>query len=298
MKRYVSLMLVFIIVFSIFACGKQSESEIKILPDTQKIDLEYGSDSLGFSVNIISDSSETNAEFVRFEGTNLEYIGSIECTKRTFEEAEYVYKDGKYLHSYHLQLSVAKADGWQITINRAVFKVNGTEQKVDFANPIKYKYNGEYDDRSAYMMGPVMVFGDSFGLEQEFSFSGMSKQEDIYIKNFYFSDFLDASGLRVCVDVAETTDGNVQNRQTAELGEIDGETLYKIEAGQTYRIYCVPKFKDGAGCSKYDFILCTATLEYCIDGDDTVYKARFPFNAQGIYSVESAENFIISLSED
>lgn len=298
MKKFISLTLLFVFLFSLCSCTNKTQAEIKILPDTQKINLEYTSDKLGFSVNILSDSEEVDVEFVRFEGENLEYIRKVECTKREFEDADYVYKDGEYLHSYHLQLSIAKANGWPVTIERAVFNVGGEEQTVEFTDPIKYQYNDKYNDRSAYMFGPVAVLGESFELNQEFSFSGMSKQEDIYIKNFYFSDFLDASELRVCVDVTETSDGNVQNEKTIELGEIDGETPYKIEAGQTYRIYCVPKFKEGADCSKYDFILCTATLEYCIEGDATVYKARFPFNSQGIYNVESAEAFISQFSED
>ena len=42
----------------------------------------------------------------------------------------------------------------------------------------------------------------------------------------------------------------------------------------------------------HHYILCTSVLEYQIEGDDTVYKMKFPFNAQGLGNRETAEKLL------
>ncbi|MBQ8447573.1 MAG: hypothetical protein IJX27_01420 [Clostridia bacterium] len=301
MKKIISIILCFAFALAFCACGNTGD-EVIVVSDGVKIDIDYSSESMGFSLNMISISEKTEVEFVRFEGTGLENIRDVEFKKRTFEAADQVKKDGNYFHAYHFKVNTilkdtsSKDGNYSVNINSVVLKVDGKERTVDFEFPIKYYHNKNYNDRSTYMYGPLTISGASLEMGQEFSFSVTNAQEDIYIKNFYFSDFLDAKNAKLCAEVETTSSdangGSVNGVMTEELGKIDGTTLYKVEAGKKSVIYCVPALKNMENISKYDFITCMATLEYCIEGDDTVYKAKFPINSQGIYSVEAAEAFI------
>lgn len=270
---------------------------ISVYTEMIKVDLEYGSKTLGFPLYFVSDKilDSDKIEFVRLEGENVDYFDQVKLNRRQVTDVTDQEINGKYLYLYNVDsrididyftplVNVERPEVWKIRIDSIIVKIDGKEYSIKLANPVKYNYNEEnYNDISGnHMYGPIMVY--TFGLTETYFANIHNYSNDIKVKDFYFSDFLD-----------------VQNKQLyykeTYLGNLNGETLYPVnkrsqndESAAT--VYYNAVHSDKYTGSDFDYILCTSVVEYTIEGDDTVYRMKFPFNSQGLGSRETAEEFL------
>lgn len=177
-------------------------------------------------------------------------------------------------------------DIWDIRIDTVVISIDGEEYPIKLVNPVKYKYhyndNGYNDIYGNHMYGPIMIF--TFNLTGRYPTNIYNYTSDILVKDFYFSDFLDVTSKQLYF-------------QGAYLGELTGEKLYPIGkrtagGGSWGTVYFNAAYPKNSNGTDFDYILCTSVLEYQIEGDDTVYKMKFPFNAQGLGNRETAEKLL------
>lgn len=132
------------------------------------------------------------------------------------------------------------------------------------------------------MYGPIMIF--TFNLTGRYPTNIYNYTSDILVKDFYFSDFLDVTSKQLYF-------------QGAYLGELTGDKQYPIGkrtagGGSWGTVYFNAAYPKNSNGTDFDYILCTSVLEYQIEGDDTVYKMKFPFNAQGLGNRETAEKLL------
>lgn len=127
-----------------------------------------------------------------------------------------------------------------------------------------------------------MIF--TFNLTGRYPTNIYNYTSDILVKDFYFSDFLDVTSKQLYF-------------QGAYLGELTGDKQYPIGkrtagGGSWGTVYFNAAYPKNSKGTDFDYILCTSVLEYQIEGDDTVYKMQFPFNAQGLGNRETAEKLL------
>lgn len=270
---------------------------ISVYTEMIKVDLEYGSENLGFPLYFVSDKplAADRIELVRLEGENIDYFEKTILTRRQITDVTDVEINGKYLYLYNVDsfidydyfttmTNTERPDIWEIRIDAVVVNIDDKEYSIVLKNPVRYHYNDDgYNDIDGnHMYGPIVVF--TYGLTETYSVNIHNYTNSIKVKDLYFSDFLD-----------------VQNKQLyyqgIYLGELTGEKLYNVNqrsdgAASGALIYFNASPSKEYTSSEFDYILCTTVVEYQIDGDDAVYKMKFPFNAQGIGNRETAENFL------
>lgn len=302
----VAMLLAMMSLFS--SCGEKDDyvpgshelgtTGISVYPEMVKVDLEYGSKDLGFPLNFVSANllSEDKIKFVRLEGENIDYFEKTAMTRRQLEDVTDVEINGKYLYSYSFKSDIdidyftpkqmQPPDIWDIRIDTVVISIDGEEYPIKLVNPVKYKYhyndNGYNDIYGNHMYGPIMIF--TFNLTGRYPTNIYNYTSDILVKDFYFSDFLDVTSKQLYF-------------QGAYLGELTGDKQYPISkrtagGGSWGTVYFNAAYPKNSKGTDFDYILCTSVLEYQIEGDDTVYKMQFPFNAQGLGNRETAEKLL------
>lgn len=262
-----------------------------------KVDLEYGSETLGFPLYFVSDSplSTEDIAFVRLEGENVEYFESTALSRLNITDVTDVEINGEYLYLYDVVseidsdyftplANIEAPEVWEIRIDNVVVSIEGVEYSIELEHPVKYHYNDEnYNDiEGNHMYGPITVF--TYGITETYSVNIHNYAGDVALTDFYFSDFLNADKKEVYYS-------------GTKLGELDGEEKYEInqrESGSASgaTIYFNPAHSEKYAYTEFDYILCTAIVDYYIEGDDTVYRMKFPFNSQGIGNRETAEKFL------
>ena len=303
-------MLMMAMIFMLASCNKGDNSSnpheigntgIYFYTETTKVDLEYGSETLGFPLFFVSDKpvDEDEIKLVRLEGENVDYFENTVLTRRQIDDVTDVKIDGKYLYPYNIDCNIdidyftPMADIeppiiWEIRVDAAIVNIRGKEYTVKFEYPVQYHYNDKnYDDIDGnHMYGPLVVM--TFGLTQQYSVNIYNYENDIVLTDFYFSDFITAQDKQVYYkgrylgNLSGTEKYNISQRTAgSEAGAAGGAT-----------IYFTPCHSELNHSTEFDYILCTAIVEYQIDGDDTIYRMRFPFNAQGIGNRETAEKFL------
>ncbi len=284
---------------------------ISVYPELVKVDLEYGSKDLGFPLNFVSKKSlpEDKIKIVRLEGKNADYFETPIMTRRQLEDVTDVEINGKYLYSYQIDLDIdvdhftpyitpgqdlppempERPDIWDICIDTIVVEIDGEEYPIKLVNPVKYQYHckfGGYNDISGNsMFGPIMVF--TFALTNRYSASIQNSASDILVKDFYFSDFLDITSKSL-------------HYKGEYIGELTGDKLYpiakrtsdEVSGGDGGVVYFNAAFSENYKSTEFDYILCTSVIEYQVEGDDTVYKMKFPFNSQGFANRDNVEKFL------
>lgn len=269
---------------------------ISVYTEMTKVDLEYGSKTIGFPLYFVSDSplNEKNCSFVRFEGENVDYLENTKFQKVDIEEVTDVKISGKYVYVYDIaseididyftpMVDVVPPEIWEIRIEKVVVSVGGSEYAIDLEHPVQYHYHDEYNDiKGNSMVGPLVVF--TYGLTENYSVNIHNNAGDVLLSDFYFSDFLTTTQKEVYIN-------------GSKAGDLDGASSYKVsrkDNDSSYRatIYFNPAFSEGYTSTEFDYILCTAIVDYYLEGDDTVYRMKFPFNSQGIGNRETAEKFL------
>lgn len=270
---------------------------ISVYTEMIKVDLEYGSESLGFPLYFVSEVpiSDNDVAFLRFEGENVDYFDRTDFRRMTITDVTDEKINDKYLYLFDVvsqididyftpMVDVERPEIWEIRIDKVVVSIDGAEYSIDLAHPVKYHYNAEnYNDiKDNYMYGPITVF--TFGITEAYSATIHNYAGDVLLSDFYFSDFLDAEHKEVY-------------RNGVKLGDLDGTSTCAVEqreSGATSgaEVYFNPAFSEKYPYTEFDYILCTAILDYYAEGDDTVYRMKFPFNSQGIGNRETAEKFL------
>ncbi len=305
-KNFGIIILILAILFSLVSCRvndspqdshKLGDTGVSVYTEMIKVDLEYGSETLGFPLYFVSDSplSMEDIAFVRLEGENVEYFESTELSILNITDVTDVKINGKYLYLYDV---VSEIDGdyftpmanieapevWEIRIDNVVVSIDGAEYSIKLEHPVKYHYNDEnYNDiEGNHMYGPITVF--TYGIAETYSVNIHNYAGDVTLTDFYFSNFLNANNKVVYCN-------------GEQLGDLDGKANYKVgkrESGAAFgaTIYFNPAHSEKYTYTEFDYILCTAIVDYYVEGDNTVYRMKFPFNSQGIGNRETAENFL------
>ena len=309
--HYLAMLLCVLVILPVLsACNQEDvpEPDLHALGSTGifayteavKVDLEYGSDSFGFPLYFVADRllEEDEISFVRFEGKHVDYLEGITFTRRQIDDVTDVEIEGRYFYPYHFvsqidrdyfstMKNVEMPKIWEIQIEAVVVEIDGEEYSIALTYPIRYHYNRRsYNDiEGNHMYGPTMVY--TFGLTEQYSVNLYNYTNDILVLDFYFSDFLEATNKQIYY-------------QGVYLGDLNGEDVYAIPqrsqetpgAGGGATIYFNPNHSPAVISTECDNILCTAIVSYQIEGDDTVYTMKFPFNAQGIGNRETAEKYL------
>lgn len=290
--------------FILLSCSKDKQSQspyelgntgVCVYTEMLKVDLEYGSRDIAFPLYFVSDSllSEEDIAFVRFEGENVDYFESTKLNRLDNEEVTDVKINGKYLYVYDVvseididyftpMPDVAPPDIWEIRIDNVVVSIDDKEYSIKLEHPVKYHYTEGYNDiEGNYMYGPVMVY--TLGITQRYSVSIHNCAGDVVMTDLYFSDFLNATNKEVYYE-------------GTKIGYLDGKTDCEVkqrESGATAaRVYFKPAQSEEYTYTEFDCILCTAIVDYKIEGDDTVYRMKFPFHSYGMMNTEQAERFL------
>lgn len=272
---------------------------ISVYTEMTKIDLEYSSQNLKFPIYFVSDRrlEDDEIKFVRFNGEHTDYFRTPDFSKKQIENVTDENINGKYLYLYNVDnninieyfnsmVDVERPEVWEIRIDSMVVEIKGKEYTIEFANPLKYNYNRDNSDdiEGNHMYGPIAVY--TYGITERYSVNIYNYKNDINIKDFYFSDFLG-------------TENKYLNYKGGFVGDIDGEKTYSVAQrsngtpgeGGGATIYFNPTQSDEVH-SEFDFVLCTAIVEYTTGDDGVVYKMRFPFNAHGLGDRDTAERFL------
>ena len=305
--RNVSIIcLLLAISFSLAACGvsnaptdpnRLGDTGVSVYTEMTKVDLEYGSETLGFPLYFVSDSPlrEEDVAFVRFEGENVDYFESTQMRKHNITDVTDVEINGKYLYVYDIvseididyftpMVNVEAPEIWEIRIDRVVVALDEDTYSIELAYPVKYHYNDQnYNDiEGNHMYGPIAVF--TYGLTESYSTNIHNYAGDMVLSDFYFSDFLTANYKEV-------------HYNDEKIGDLDGKASCKIDkrepdAPSGATIYFNPAFSEKYPCTEFDYILCTSIVDYYVEGDETIYRMKFPFNSQGIGNRDTAEKFL------
>lgn len=274
---------------------------IFVYTDTIKVDLEYGSETLGFPLNFVTDRplEENTIQLIRLEGKSVDYFSETVLTRRQIENVTDVEIDGRYLYTYNVDSvididyftkwpEIDAPEVWEICIDAVVVEIEGNEYRIDLQYPVRYHYNDKgYNDISGIRFyGPIMVF--SYAISEQYSANIYNNASDIFVTDAYFVNYLEMRD-------------KVLYYQTEYQGELTGDVSYLVpkresgtEAGTAgcATLCFTPEVLDQSASSEFDYFLCTMVITYKVAGDDTVYKMRFPFNSQGIGNRETAENYL------
>lgn len=211
-----------------------------------KYDLQ-GTSDFGFNVNLVSKSKTADVKFVSFWGENTQGL-SVKLSDDTYDEI----KSMKY-NGYYIKLLgfVCKTGDEFVQIDGVTLNIDGVEQKIEFAAPIKHQVKKEASDTSVQIRNyPIFISSNSYG-STEYPFEYYA-ENDVIIEGFDFNNFIDIKSCVISV-----------NGET--VGDLSSFPI-SVKKDSTVSFKCYLEHKEST--SDYDSIYCDSMLSYKITGSD------------------------------
>ena len=277
-KKGVFILFMVVIVSAILfsGCNNSGEeganSEFIVGSDMVKYDLQGVSD-FGFNVNLIAQNKDLNVEFVSFVGENTQGL-SVQLKDDSYDEIKGLKHSGYYIK---LLGFVCKTGGDYVQIDSVNLKINGAEQKIDFATPIKH-YAKKDDSKTSVQVRnyPMFISTNSYATT-EYNFEYYA-EKDITIESFSFNNFLSIKSGRIAIN-------------GEDVGDINSFPLV-VKKDSTVSIKCYLDFKDPNNTSEYDSIYCDSLLSYKTSESDEVIILANNLVSQSVSNEDDAKKVI------
>lgn len=249
MKKALSLLLCFVLAFSLCSCSPSNSGNVVFLNKLIQCNVTESGKKFGFNLLYLYQGKEPDVSFTSFDNTNANALFE-EMIDDTFESI-----DGKEYAGYRavilgfcLDISPLKA-GEELSINTITLSVNGREETLDTTGQITVKKTSDTDPafycNSVYSTNvPVVLFSQGKNIEAA-SFH-YHTEHPVTLERFDFSDFLEVEKSGVYVDnqyvgsiedtfpLAVEADKTVCIEIDANFGEYDSFSDYYVNSLLSY----------------------------------------------------------------
>lgn len=278
MKKGLFILFTIVIVSAILFSGcnntekEDASSEFIIGSDMVKYDLQGISD-FGFNVNLIAKNKDLDVEFVSFIGENTQGL-SVQLKDDSYDEIKSLKQNGYYIK---LLRFVCKTGDEFVQIDGVNLKINGVEQKIDFATPVKHYVKTDDSETSVQIRNYPMFISTNSYTTTEYNFEYYA-ESDVTIESFSFNNFLGIKSGRVAIN-------------GEDVGDINSLPLV-VKKDSTVSIKCYLDFKDPNNTSEYDSIYCDSLLSYkTSESNETIILAN-NLVSQSVSNEDDAKNVI------
>lgn len=278
MKEGLFILFTIVIVSAILFSGcnntekEDASSEFIIGSDMVKYDL-YGLSDFGFNVNLIAKNKDLDVEFVSFIGENTQGL-SVQLKDDSYDEIKSLKQNGYYIK---LLGFLCKTGDEFVQIDGVNLKINGVEQKIDFATPVKHYVKTDDSETSVQIRNHPMFISTNTYTTTEYNFEYYA-ESDVTIESFSFNNFLGIKSGRVAIN-------------GEDVGDINSLPLV-VKKDSTVSIKCYLDFKDPNNTSEYDSIYCDSLLSYkTSESNETIILAN-NLVSQSVSNEDDAKNVI------
>lgn len=278
MKKGLFILFTIVIVSAILFSGcnntekEDASSEFIIGSDMVKYDLQGISD-FGFNVNLIAKNKDLDVEFVSFIGENTQGL-SVQLKDDSYDEIKSLKQNGYYIKllGFH-----CKTGDEFVQIDGVNLKINGVEQKIDFATPVKHYVKTDDSETSVQIRNHPMFISTNTYTTTEYNFEYYA-ESDVTIESFSFNNFFGIKSGRVAIN-------------GEDVGDINSLPLV-VKKDSTVSIKCYLDFKDPNNTSEYDSIYCDSLLSYkTSESNETIILAN-NLVSQSVSNEDDAKNVI------
>lgn len=278
MKKGLFILFTIVIVSAILFSGcnntekEDASSEFIIGSDMVKYDLQGISD-FGFNVNLIAKNKDLDVEFVSFIGENTQGL-SVQLKDDSYDEIKSLKQNGYYIK---LLGFLCKTGDEFVQIDGVNLKINGVEQKIDFATPVKHYVKTDDSETSVQIQNHPMFISTNTYTTTEYNFEYYA-ESDVTIESFSFNNFFGIKSGRVAIN-------------GEDVGDINSLPLV-VKKDSTVSIKCYLDFKDPNNTSEYDSIYCDSLLSYkTSESNETIILAN-NLVSQSVSNEDDAKNVI------
>ena len=278
MKKGLFILFTIVIVSAILFSGcnntekEDASSEFIIGSDMVKYDLQGISD-FGFNVNLIAKNKDLDVEFVSFIGENTQGL-SVQLKDDSYDEIKSLKQNGYYIK---LLGFLCKTGDEFVQIDGVNLKINGVEQKIDFATPVKHYVKTDDSETSVQIRNHPMFISTNTYTTTEYNFEYYA-ESDVTIESFSFNNFFVIKRGRVAIN-------------GEDVGDINSLPLV-VKKDSTVSIKCYLDFKDPNNTSEYDSIYCDSLLSYkTSESNETIILAN-NLVSQSVSNEDDAKNVI------
>lgn len=278
MKKGLFILFTIVIVSAILFSGcnntekEDASSEFIIGSDMVKYDLQGISD-FGFNVNLIAKNKDLDVEFVSFIGENTQGL-SVQLKDDSYDEIKSLKQNGYYIK---LLGFFCKTGDEFVQIDGVNLKINGVEQKIDFATPVKHYVKTDDSETSVQIRNHPMFISTNTYTTTEYNFEYYA-ESDVTIESFSFNNFFGIKSGRVAIN-------------GEDVGDINSLPLV-VKKDSTVSIKCYLDFKDPNNTSEYDSIYCDSLLSYkTSESNETIILAN-NLVSQSVSNEDDAKNVI------
>jgi len=251
---------------------EDASSEFIIGSDMVKYDL-YGLSDFGFNVNLIAKNKDLDVEFVSFIGENTQGL-SVQLKDDSYDEIKSLKQNGYYIK---LLGFLCKTGDEFVQIDGVNLKINGVEQKIDFATPVKHYVKTDDSETSVQIRNHPMFISTNTYTTTEYNFEYYA-ESDVTIESFSFNNFFGIKSGRVAIN-------------GEDVGDINSLPLV-VKKDSTVSIKCYLDFKDPNNTSEYDSIYCDSLLSYkTSESNETIILAN-NLVSQSVSNEDDAKNVI------
>lgn len=274
MKRSVSALFILVVMAVAFlsGCDQDNQKDVIIGSELIKYDMR-GASLFGFNVNLISRSETTDVEFVNVWGENTQGL-SVKFSDDTYDYL----KSMKY-NGYYIKLLgfVCQTGDDFVQIDGMTLNIDGAEQKIEFATPIKHHVAKEEPDDSVQTRNyPLFISSCSYDTT-EYSYDYYT-ETDVTIESFGFNDFINIKSCVISVN-------------GVNIGDLSSLPV-SVKKDSTVSFSCYLEFKDKEHTSEYDSIYCNSRLSYKVSGSDQTIVLYNNLVSQSVSNDDDAKKAI------
>ena len=182
-------------------------------------------------------------------------------------------------NGYYIKLLgfVCKTGDEFVQIDGVTLNIDGVENKVEFAVPIKHQVKKEDTHTSVQIRNYPMFISSNSYETNEYSFEYYA-ENDVIIENFGFNNFINIKSCVISI--------NGEN-----VGDLSSFPM-SVKKDSTVSFSCYLEFKDKESTSDYDSIYCDSMLSYKITGSDQTTVLYNNLVSQSVSNEDDAKKVI------
>lgn len=291
-----SVIIILCLITAVFSSCGSKETKIIYDGNLNKVNFQYTSDGLNFILTFASTDENIEIGETSFDGVNTFLLKTVKNNEEPIakefqkELTSQAKKDGHYLHMISVGVIIQPGFDEPITVTKVTQNINGIDYDFEFDTPAIFIHRNESVEGYSITC-PMIISDDAVTQKDSYAHNFYMYKKDfetVTIQDTYFTDFIEFDEPVLVVN-GETI-GTLEECLPYEAKTEDE----KITIQSSY------KYKEESNCTEFDYIWTTWVVEFTEPGDDTVYRAEFPLNIQGIASVEEAQgalNYLLANSK-
>lgn len=291
-----SVIIILCLITAVFSSCGSKETKIIYDGNLNKVNFQYTSDGLNLILTFASTDENIEIGETSFDGVNTFLLKTVKNNEEPIakefqkELTSQAKKDGHYLHMISVGVIIQPGFDEPITVAKVTQNINGIDYDFEFDTPAIFIHRNESVEGYSITC-PMIISDDAVTQKDSYAHNFYMNKKDfetVTIQDTYFTDFIEFDEPVLVVN-GETI-GTLEECLPYEAKTEDE----KITIQSSY------KYKEESNCTEFDYIWTTWVVEFTEPGDDTVYRAEFPLNIQGIASVEEAQgalNYLLANSK-